>query len=530
MRGVVKLQAAVRRKRAHSSFLRMDETDALPLRDAWAIWLFLAHVIAVVWVGSPFLGAESYLGEEAFDHHQARDFALALALSLCTSFAFVHCFVLVLETQALRLLYVTLFAAPSTLVAFGVAAAADAAGPNKLGYAEEYGSNLGFGIALVGGAIFLSVYLLRWRIDTSAALLSKSAALLLEMPGLITVAYGSALAATCWFLLWLPFAVYVIQHVVEHLWDDFYQQWGEGAEARYTSGEVTAICAAVYFLLLLSLYWGQNVCKGVSDVTAAGAIGAWVFVPETVAAPAPCVGLLKPVVSNALLRAMTTCFGSICFGTLVVAVVQALVATLKQLKYRRMSNCVPLGLPLKLVNCCVDCVLDAIKRAAEAFNEWALVYTGLYGRSFLASGRAVIGLVKKAGMDVAANILLVSPVVWLATAGCLLVTLAMCAALAAALGHHGQTQAIWVMLPLPRRYALAAALAVPVVSVGLSPLLTSTRTLLVCYAEADHVLRRRDPELVEQIEGARDLGRRKGREARPAREPSAQVAQAVVCV
>ena len=53
MRGVVKLQAAVRRKRAHSSFLRMDETDALPLRDAWAIWLFLAHVIAVMWVGSP---------------------------------------------------------------------------------------------------------------------------------------------------------------------------------------------------------------------------------------------------------------------------------------------------------------------------------------------------------------------------------------------------------------------------------------------------------------------------------------------
>ena len=222
------------------------------------------------------------------------------------------------------------------------------------------------------------------------------------MTSLIQVAYGSALAATCWFLLWLPFAVYVIQHVVEHLWDDFYQQWGEGAEARYTSGEVTAICAAVYFLLLLSLYWGQNVCKGVSDVTAAGAIGAWVFVPETVAAPAPCVGLLlKPVVSNALLRAMTTCFGSICFGTLVVAVVQALVATLKQLKYRRMSNCVPLGLPLKLVNCCVDCVLDAIKRAAEAFNEWALVYTGLYGRSFLASGRAVIG--RSSGTPVAGS-------------------------------------------------------------------------------------------------------------------------------
>ena len=40
----------------------------------------------------------------------------------------------------------------------------------------------------------------------------------------------------------------------------------------------------------------------------------------------------------------------------------------------------------------------------------------------------------------------------------------------------------------------------------------------------------KEAELVEQIEGARDLGRRKGREARPAREPSAPVAQAVVCV
>ena len=89
-------------------------------------------------------------------------------------------------------------------------------------------------------------------------------------------------------------------------------------------------------------------------------------------------------------------------------------------------------------------------------------------------------------MDVAANLLLITPVVYLATAGCLLATLAMCAGLAAGLGHEGQTEVIWVTLPLPQRYALAAALAIPVVSVGLSPLLTSTRTLLVCYAEADH--------------------------------------------
>ena len=36
-------------------------------------------------------------------------------------------------------------------------------------------------------------------------------------------------------------------------------------------------------------------------------------------------------------------------------------------------------------------------------------------------------------MDVAANLLLITPVVYLATAGCLLATLAMCAGLAAGL-------------------------------------------------------------------------------------------------
>ena len=50
----------------------------------------------------------------------------------------------------------------------------------------------------------------------------------------------TALTATGWFLVWWPFAVYVVQHVVKHLWDDFYQQWGEGAQGQggYSSGEV----------------------------------------------------------------------------------------------------------------------------------------------------------------------------------------------------------------------------------------------------------------------------------------------------
>lgn len=242
MRGVIKMQSIVRRKRAHSAFLRMDENAALPLKDAWAIWLFLAHLAVVVWVGSP-VYSEVYSPDSlaaASEDHQVRDFVLALALSLGTSFAFVHVFLLVLERHALRLLHLTLLSVPSMIVAIGLVAVADAAGPDKMGVAEDYGPYLGGGITLTGCALFLGVYLVRSRIEPSAALMSKSAALLLEMPGIVKVAYSSALTATGWFLVWWPFAVYVVQHVVKHLWDDFYQQWGEGAQGQggYSSGEV----------------------------------------------------------------------------------------------------------------------------------------------------------------------------------------------------------------------------------------------------------------------------------------------------
>ena len=58
----------------------MDENAALPLKDAWAIWLFLAHLAVVVWVGSP-VYSEVY-SPAASEDHQVRDFVLALALSL----------------------------------------------------------------------------------------------------------------------------------------------------------------------------------------------------------------------------------------------------------------------------------------------------------------------------------------------------------------------------------------------------------------------------------------------------------------
>ncbi len=69
-----------------------------------------------------------------------------------------------------------------------------------------------------------------------------------------------------------------------------------------------------FFFLLISVYWGQQVIQNVSTCTIAGTVATWWYQSH----------IQSKSVPKALRRSLTTSFGSICFGSLIVAVVQAL--------------------------------------------------------------------------------------------------------------------------------------------------------------------------------------------------------------
>merc|ERR1719445_832375 len=69
----------------------------------------------------------------------------------------------------------------------------------------------------------------------------------------------------------------------------------------------------LYFILLVSLYWTAEVVKNVGHVTTAGTVASWWFMPHS---PSPTASAFK--------RAVTTSFGSICLGSLIVAVLKAI--------------------------------------------------------------------------------------------------------------------------------------------------------------------------------------------------------------
>jgi hypothetical protein len=72
------------------------------------------------------------------------------------------------------------------------------------------------------------------------------------------------------------------------------------------------------FLLLLALFWSQQVFQNTNHVVVAGVVSTWWFVPSE--ASSCCSVATK----DSFVRATTSSFGSICFGSLLVAIIQTL--------------------------------------------------------------------------------------------------------------------------------------------------------------------------------------------------------------
>jgi hypothetical protein len=134
------------------------------------------------------------------------------------------------------------------------------------------------------------------------------------------------------------------------------------------------------FLAFLSLYWGAEICTNVNHVAIAGTVSSWWFHPA---------GSQEFfAVTKSWCRAMTTSFGSICFGSLLVAMVEATHALVDEMSKNSFLKC---------ATCCLRCMLGCIERALRFFNRYAFVYVGMHGSSFCAASVKVSGLFRQLG-------------------------------------------------------------------------------------------------------------------------------------
>jgi len=138
------------------------------------------------------------------------------------------------------------------------------------------------------------------------------------------------------------------------------------------------------FFAVLSLFWTVQVLSNVIHVTVAGTVASWYF--YAVPPPNPTLAAFK--------RATTWSFGSICLGSLVVAIVQALRWLFSYLA-RKSENA--------LVQCCVDCILGCLQALIRYVNVYAFALIAIYGKTYCVAASDAWDLLTMCGIDAVVN-------------------------------------------------------------------------------------------------------------------------------
>jgi len=198
------------------------------------------------------------------------------------------------------------------------------------------------------------------------------------------------------------------------------------------------------------------VIVNVVHATVAGSIATWYFNPAGSTPPNPTLASFK--------RSMTTSFGSICLGSLIVAFVRTLRFMVEG---GRKSE-------VNFIRCMAVCILSCLDAILVYFNTYAFAEMAIYGKSYMESGKNAWELMKTRGIDMIVNDNLISGVVFF---GSLLNGL-MCSGFAALLTRFVLLESAWGLWAL-----IAFFVGTTMAMCAMEAVLSGTVTIFVCIAE-----------------------------------------------
>lgn len=162
-----------------------------------------------------------------------------------------------------------------------------------------------------------------------------------------------------------------------------------GTYVKYEQGsKLIGILVFVFF----AGYYITEVIKNVIHVVISGIYGSWYYLSATTPEKNPGLSSFK--------RAMTYCFGSICFGSLIVSIIQLIQAVVHLAKNNAMQSgdyCAGCGLLV------LDVILQFINWMVSYFNQYAYCYIALYGKNYIRSAKDTFELMKFKGIDALVN-------------------------------------------------------------------------------------------------------------------------------
>lgn len=128
-------------------------------------------------------------------------------------------------------------------------------------------------------------------------------------------------------------------------------------------------------------YWITEVIKNVIHVTISGVYGSWYFCAQKPG------GFPRGATRGAFKRSVTYSFGSISFGSLLVAIIQFLrqACSVAQQNEAAQGNIVG-----QILFCVLGCFISLLNWAVQFINEYAFSYIALYGKAYIPAAKVFL--------------------------------------------------------------------------------------------------------------------------------------------
>lgn len=130
---------------------------------------------------------------------------------------------------------------------------------------------------------------------------------------------------------------------------------GEGAGSSASSGSVTGLIV----LVGVAYYWTSELIKAIAYCSVSGVFGVWYYNQG----PDP-----KHVALSSLRRSLTYSFGSLCFGSLILAILDIIRATLQMVQNQQAQDGDMIGFAIA---CVAGCLIGCIDWLVTFFNRLA---------------------------------------------------------------------------------------------------------------------------------------------------------------
>lgn len=288
--------------------------------------------------------------------------------------------------------------------------------------------------------------------------------------GVTALAFGMALTLMAWFFVWTLAMMGVYSR---------FRTCDATSGEECDEGPVGQIAG---LFLMLSFYWSSEVVRNLLQVVVAGVVGTFWFAPHEANS------FWSPAILDSFGRATSYSFGSICLGSLVMAIIQLLRHVISHARNTSQRNSVLL--------CILECIVSCLERLAEYFNKFAYAYIGLYGYDYLTAGKKVIELFKNRGWEtiIADNIILrtfffINFVVGALT-GCVGLTLGYL--FPSWVGAFGKNSVVM-------SFTLPFLIGISLSNVLLGVIASATDTVIICFAEGPNDFHANYPELSQQM-------------------------------